>query len=289
MPYFKDAEDVYANLGLFMRQLSVDPEMTPALKRADTTFQLRLRNPDSVMTVRTPRDDEPPQVDLGDTTLQPEVVLQLDADTAHRFWLGQLNVAVALANGDIRTRGPVAKVLKLVPLVKPGFPRYRQQLEASGREDLLQPGRDPGLAGRGVGLDALTRGGDELAERLDVVRAGQRDRAAREEERHARDPHARGERLLGGDLVVALARHRSRGTARSRRARGPRRRRARRPARDLRRRRPRRSGRGTAHRARRSRAVVGGDLRRAGARAACSARASSGRSAVRGRTARPRR
>jgi hypothetical protein len=144
MPYFKDAEDVYANLGLFLRQLSVDPEMAPALKRADTTFQLRTRNPDAVMTVRTPRDEEPPQVDLGDTTLRPEVVLQLDADTAHRFWLGQLNVAIALAKGDIRTRGPVAKVLTLVPLVKPGFPRYRQQLEASGREDLLQA--EPGAS-----------------------------------------------------------------------------------------------------------------------------------------------
>ncbi|MEA2384926.1 MAG: hypothetical protein QOH72_4897 [Solirubrobacteraceae bacterium] len=137
MPYFKDADDVYANLGLFLRQLAVDPEMTPALKRADTTFQLRMRNPDSVLTVRTPQDEQPPQVDLGDTTLRPEVVLQLDADTAHRFWLGQVNVAVALANGDIRARGPVAKILKLVPLVKPGFPRYRQQLEAAGREDLL--------------------------------------------------------------------------------------------------------------------------------------------------------
>jgi hypothetical protein len=138
MPYFKDADDVYANLGLFLRQLAVDPEMTPALKRADTTFQLRLRNPDSVLTVRPPQDEQPPQVDLGDTTLRPEVVLQLDADTAHRFWLGQVNVAVALANGDIRARGPAAKILKLVPLVKPGFPRYRQQLEAAGREDLLQ-------------------------------------------------------------------------------------------------------------------------------------------------------
>jgi hypothetical protein len=137
MPYFKDADDVYANLGLFLRQLAVDPEMTSALKRADTTFQLRMRNPDSVLTVRTPQDEQPPQVDLGDTTLRPEVVLQLDADTAHRFWLGQVNVAVALANGDIRARGPAAKILKLVPLVKPGFPRYRQQLEAAGREDLL--------------------------------------------------------------------------------------------------------------------------------------------------------
>ena len=139
MPYFKDADDVYANLGLFMRQLAVDPEMESTLKRLDTTFQLRLRNPDSILTMRTPGEEQPAQVDLGDTTLRPEVVLQLDADTAHRFWLGQVNAAVALAKGDIRTRGPVAKVLGLVPLVKPGFPRYRSQLEAAGREDLLQP------------------------------------------------------------------------------------------------------------------------------------------------------
>jgi hypothetical protein len=137
MPYFKDADDVYANLGLFLRQLAVDPEMTGVLQRVDTTFQMRLRNPDSVLTVRTPGEEREPQVDLGDTTLHPEVVIQLDADTAHRFWLGRLNAAVALANGDIRTRGPASKVLGIVPLVKPGCPRYRSQLEAAGREDLL--------------------------------------------------------------------------------------------------------------------------------------------------------
>jgi hypothetical protein len=32
----------------------------------------------------------------------------------------------------------VAKILKLVPLVKPVFPRYRQQLEDAGRGDLLE-------------------------------------------------------------------------------------------------------------------------------------------------------
>ena len=138
MPYFKDADDVYANLGLFMRQLAVDPEMTAALKRVDTTFQLRLRNPDSVLTVRTPGEEQPAQVDLGETTLHPEVVLQLDADTAHRFWLGKVNVTVALARGQISARGPVAKILKLVPLTKPVFPRYKAQLEAEGRDDLLE-------------------------------------------------------------------------------------------------------------------------------------------------------
>jgi hypothetical protein len=137
MPYFTDADDVYGTLGRFLRQLAVDPDMASALKRADTSFQLRLRQPDSVLTVGAPQDDQPAQVDLGDTSQQPEVVLQMDADTAHRFWLGDVNVAVALAKGDIRARGPVAKILKIVPLVKPGLTRYRQQLESDGREDLL--------------------------------------------------------------------------------------------------------------------------------------------------------
>jgi hypothetical protein len=137
MPYFKDADDVYATLGRFLREMAADPELEPALKRAETSFQLRLRQPDSVVTVSAPQAERPAQVDLGDTSIRPEVVLQLDADTAHRFWLGDVNVAVALARGDIRARGPVAKILKIVPLVKPGFPRYRRQLEADGREDLL--------------------------------------------------------------------------------------------------------------------------------------------------------
>jgi hypothetical protein len=57
--------------------------------------------------------------------------------TAHRFWLGKVNVTVALARGQMKARGPVAKILRLVPLTKPVFPRYRQMLEDAGRQDLL--------------------------------------------------------------------------------------------------------------------------------------------------------
>ena len=63
--------------------------------------------------------------------------MTMDADVAHRFWLGKVNVTIAIARGQIRTKGPVAKILKLVPLVKPVFPRYRAQLEAAGRADLV--------------------------------------------------------------------------------------------------------------------------------------------------------
>jgi hypothetical protein len=38
----------------------------------------------------------------------------------------------------MKAKGPVAKILKLVPLTKPIFPRYRAMLEESGRQDLLE-------------------------------------------------------------------------------------------------------------------------------------------------------
>jgi putative sterol carrier protein len=136
MPYFKDADEVYAFIGKLFQDLTEDDELAPKFRRANTIVQYRYRNPESVITVRL-KEDEEPQVDLGETSMEPEVVMSMEADTAHRFWLGEVNVTVALARGQIKPKGPVNKVLKLVPLVKPVFPRYRKQLEEAGRQDLL--------------------------------------------------------------------------------------------------------------------------------------------------------
>jgi hypothetical protein len=56
---------------------------------------------------------------------------------ANRFWQGNLNLAVALAKGQVRAKGPVPKILKLIPVAKKLFPRYEELLRAEGRTDLL--------------------------------------------------------------------------------------------------------------------------------------------------------
>jgi putative sterol carrier protein len=136
MAYFKDADEVYATIGRLFEDLADDEQLAPKFRKANTIVQYRYRNPDSQITVKL-IEGEDGQVDCGETTLEPEVVMTMDADTAHRFWLGNVNVTVALARGQMKAKGPVAKILKLVPLVKPVFPRYRKQLEESGRGDLL--------------------------------------------------------------------------------------------------------------------------------------------------------
>ena len=137
MPYFKDADEVYATIGKLFQDLKDDEELAPKFRQANTIVQYQYREPESRITVKL-IEGEDGQVDCGATTMEPEVVMTMDADTAHRFWLGQVNVTVALARGQMKAKGPVAKILKLVPLVKPVFPRYRQQLEDAGRRDLLE-------------------------------------------------------------------------------------------------------------------------------------------------------
>ena len=137
MPYFKDADEVYAYIGRLFEELADDDELAPKFQKANTIVQYQYREPESQITVKLVEGEEG-QVDCGTTTLEPEVVMTMDADTAHRFWLGKVNVTVALARGQMKAKGPVAKILKLVPLVKPVFPRYRAILEETNRRDLLE-------------------------------------------------------------------------------------------------------------------------------------------------------
>jgi putative sterol carrier protein len=137
MAYFQDADEVYATLGKLFTELMADDELAEKFKKANTIVRYQYSDPDSAITVRL-QEGQPGDVDFGDSEVEPEVTMSMDADTAHRFWLGQVNVTVALARGEIKASGPVAKILKLVPLAKPVFPRYKAQLEAEGRTDLVQ-------------------------------------------------------------------------------------------------------------------------------------------------------
>jgi hypothetical protein len=133
---FASDQDVYGHIGRLFEDMCVDEELARQCQRADTIVQYRYHEPDAVITVDL-RCDTDPCVLFGDCDLEPEVVMSMAADTAHRFFLGHVNVTVALARGEIKARGPVAKILKLVPLVKPFFPRYLALLEGVGRGDLV--------------------------------------------------------------------------------------------------------------------------------------------------------
>ena len=110
MGYFKDADEVYETIGRLFVEIANDGELAPRFRRANTIVRYQYTDPDSVITVRL-QEGQPGDVDFGDSRMEPEVTMSMEADTAHEFWLGEVNVTVALARGQIKAQGPVAKIL----------------------------------------------------------------------------------------------------------------------------------------------------------------------------------
>jgi hypothetical protein len=137
LAYFNDAQEVYDTIGKLFVLLAEDEELGPKWQEANTIVRYQFTEPESQITIRL-RPGEPEDVDFGPTEMEPELVMAMKADVAHRFWLGKVNVTMAIARGDIRPTGPVAKLLRLVPLTKTIFPRYKAMLEKDGRVDLVQ-------------------------------------------------------------------------------------------------------------------------------------------------------
>jgi len=122
--YFKDAAEVYQCLGQVFRVADGVDGVGNALREADIVLRLDYSNPSSSLTVIL----KEPAIEVieGDSDLTPDVRMSMSADHGNQFWRGEYNVAVGLAKGQVKAKGPVTKILKLIPAAKPVFPIYRE-------------------------------------------------------------------------------------------------------------------------------------------------------------------
>jgi len=81
---------------------------------------------------------DPPRVVTAPTGETAEIELFMSADDAHRFWQGNLNATIALAKKQVKVKGPLSKLMKLLPAIQPAFPRYKAYLQENGHADKLQ-------------------------------------------------------------------------------------------------------------------------------------------------------
>lgn len=123
MGFFKDADEVDKYIGGVFRLAAEHPESGPKLRAADMLLKVYYTDPACEMNVIMRPDGM--STSLGDTGEKPDVVMMMKSDTGDRFWRGEYNLAVGLAKGEVKAKGPVNKILKLVPLTKPLFPMYR--------------------------------------------------------------------------------------------------------------------------------------------------------------------
>jgi putative sterol carrier protein len=131
MATFANAQQVYDTIGLFLDQITKDPELGPKFVAADTSFLVQYTDPDCTMLVDATID--PPVVTMNpDPATETEISLAMAADDGHDFWMGNLNMALALAKGKVKVTGPISQIMKLLPAMRPAFPKYKAFLEERG-------------------------------------------------------------------------------------------------------------------------------------------------------------
>lgn len=123
MTYFADANEVYKYLGGVFVVANDTAGVGEKLRASNIVLRLDYSQPDSSITVVL---KEPAiQVIEGDSDLTPDVRMSMSADNGNKFWRGEYNVAVGLAKGQVKAKGPVSTILKLIPAAKPVFPLYK--------------------------------------------------------------------------------------------------------------------------------------------------------------------
>ena len=136
MGLFRNAQEVYASIGRIFEEAISDPEIGPKTKEAGLTIRFDFTDPDSTIYVDFARGE----VLYGDDVpgSAPAIRMEMKADDANRFWLGKLNLVMAMAKGQVKAKGSVPEMLKMLPLAKPLYARYEGSLRAAGREDLIR-------------------------------------------------------------------------------------------------------------------------------------------------------
>ena len=142
MAVFENAEQFYDTVGALMDRAKKDPKVGPKIAKSKLVLQFRYSNPDAMTTINAKSKPTQPDsfVDIihGDCDLKPDVVMSMKADVAHAFWHGKVNLMAALSKKDIVAQGPIPKILKLLPAIKPLYKAYPVLLKEKGYANLVQ-------------------------------------------------------------------------------------------------------------------------------------------------------
>jgi len=131
MAVFESKEKMQTVLGGLFEKLLADPEFGPKFVKSDITIKFNISDPNAELWV-TPGDGTHGEVVWGNNGHKATVEMTLSGDTCHKFWLKQITMPIALAKGLIKAKGPMPKILKLLPLLKPAYAAYPEWARSHG-------------------------------------------------------------------------------------------------------------------------------------------------------------
>ncbi len=119
----------------YFNQIADTPEVADKLRASKMVIRFNYQEPEVVVLIDCSQDKI--RVIPGDRETKAIVEMSMKADVAHQFWFGKVNLTKALARRQMIAKGPVPKILKLLPAIRPTYAMYPKYLEANGYQDYI--------------------------------------------------------------------------------------------------------------------------------------------------------
>ena len=127
MSVFKDVDHMYEVLEDVWNHAIKETEFGTKLKEYEVSYKFIIKEPNGYLFV-----DHDKVVSGDEANRDAVITMELSSDTVHKFWLKKIKLPVALATRKIKTKGPIPKVLKMLPFLKPVYELYPQYCEKHG-------------------------------------------------------------------------------------------------------------------------------------------------------------
>jgi hypothetical protein len=130
MGVFESSEKFEEVLVNFFWLIAKTPKVADKLLASKLIIRFIYSDPELVVVVDCSGDSV--DVRAGDQETKAIVEMMMKADIAHKFWFGKVNLTMALTRRQMVAKGPVPKILKLLPAIKPTYAMYPQYLDDNG-------------------------------------------------------------------------------------------------------------------------------------------------------------
>ncbi len=137
MSVFASPDEYYKVATPFLLSLTTDPVVGPKFVAANTSFRVTYTDPDVVFALDATQDPAVLMTGEDAMAFTPELFLTMSADDGHKFWLGDLNIPIAVAKKKLKVQGPITKLMGMLPAIQPAFAMYRTYLRDNGHEALV--------------------------------------------------------------------------------------------------------------------------------------------------------
>ena len=114
----------------FFNLLGDTPLVADKLMASKMVIRFIYSDPDLAVVVDCSGDAV--NVRPDDTDTKALVEMSMKADIAHKFWFGKVNLTMALTRRQMVAKGPIPKILKLLPAIKPSYAMYPKYLDENG-------------------------------------------------------------------------------------------------------------------------------------------------------------